>query len=132
MLPQICVGNPLKNGWFLVTQDLTRPADFRRLFYPEIRLKTAPFGADVEILEEKDGVIKVRVGIDIADCEHAMEDDHNWRLASVSGPKVTLKKDQIFIPVIYFKHCMIGVSVGQKVIDDPVVQGWLKEHELKE
>jgi len=50
MLPQICVGNPLKNGWFLVTQDLTKPADFRRLFYPEIRLKTAPFSPDTFVL----------------------------------------------------------------------------------
>ncbi len=26
---------------------LSKPADFRRLFYPEIRLKTAPFSPDV-------------------------------------------------------------------------------------
>ena len=43
MLPQICVGNPLRKSWLLVTRHSTGAAGFRPSFSVGIGLETAPF-----------------------------------------------------------------------------------------
>ena len=89
-------------------------------------------GAEVKILGEENGKLKILVGIDIDNCEHLMKNDRNWRIADISGPKIALNKDQKFIPLIFFTHCMVGVSVGKDIMKDQIIEKWLKDYEDKQ
>ena len=44
--PQICVGNPVRNGWFEVTHESTRSPGSGPSFSQENRLKSVPFESD--------------------------------------------------------------------------------------
>jgi hypothetical protein len=105
-------------------------------FYPSMVAvdghSVCTMGAEVKVLGENNGYSKIIVGIDITKCEHLMKNDSNWRLADISGPKITLNKNQKFIPLIFFAHCMIGVSVGEDIIKDQIIVKWLEDYEDKQ
>jgi len=105
-------------------------------FYPSMVAvdgdSVGTMGAEVKFLGEANGKVKIMVGINIDNCEHLMKNDRNWRLADISGPKITLNKDQKFIPLIFFTHCMVGVSVGKDIMKDQIIEKWLKDYEDKQ
>ena len=84
-------------------------------------------GAEIKVFEEKDGMIKILVGLNIDDCQHLMNNKFDWKLSSVQGSEIIIDKNQSFIPVIYFEHCMIGFSVGKELEKDPSIQNWFKK-----